>query len=232
MKWLGCLLCVFALQAQVFAGGCGFRSCHRPVYHAPYVAPVVVVEKKVVVTEFVPFIAYVPVALATYIPVAAAPAVPLAATAPVPYAAPPPLPVPQAQLPVAVPAAPVDPCAARMAPLLARLEALERQLQQGNGPPPGAQAQPMAKGLALMQAKCAKCHTTESAVKEGGGFVMFDQGKLVELSDLQVHKAWKKVVKGEMPPAKEGRMEDADGRSVLEFLDTYKTKQLPPAVAP
>ena len=228
MKWLGCLLCVFAVQAQVFGAGCRFNTCHR-VYHAPYVAPVQVIEKKIVVTEFVPFIAYVPVALATYVPVAAAPAIPLAASAPVPYGVPPALPVPQAQLPVAVPAVPVDPCAARMAPLLARLEALERQLQQGNGGVPnGVQAQPMAKGLALAQNKCAKCHEAAVAEKDGGGFTMFEQGKMVELTDRQSLLCFKKVITGQMPPPKEGKLEDADGRAVLEFFDTYKaTKRSP-----
>lgn len=219
MKWLGCLLAMFAVQAQVFGAGCRF-SCHRPVIH--HVAPAVIVEKKVIVTEFVPFIAYVPVALATYVPIAAAPAIPLAATAPVPYAVPPPLPVPQAQLPVAVPAVPVDPCAARMAPLLARLEALERQLQQGNnGPPPGAQAQPMAKGLAVLTNKCQKCHAA-TAEKEGGGFQMFaEPGKLMELSDAQVLQCYRMILKGTMP--KNDKLTEAEGQDLLTFLDSYKT---------
>lgn len=232
------VLAIFTLGTLTpIADARGCPNFCRPVYHAPYVAPVIekVIEKRVIVTEFVPFIAYVPVALATYVPVAAAPAVPLAPVAPVPPGPAAALPAPQAQLPVvpvapavpaAVPAATVDPCTARLAPLMARIAALEAKLGAvPNNQPQAAPKDGIAKAVTVAQNRCAKCHEAATAEKDGGNFVMFRDGEMVELTERQANGCFKKIIKGEMPPEKEGKLSQEDGRALVEFFDKYQPKK-------
>lgn len=239
MKLIATILALLATAGQVVAGGCGIGYC-RPTYSAPYVAPYV---PPVVITQYVPFFSFVPVGFATYTPVVAAPAVPLTALAPVPQAAAVALPTPSLQLPVtpiAAPAAAVDPCAQRLAGLAARLDALEREnvrLRSAMAPPvpntmpqakdsiPPPKEVPQSKdggGLAVLSNRCAKCHDSAKAATDGGNFVMFDKGQLVPLTDTQLLLCYRNILKGAMPPPKEGKLTDDEGQSLLAFFDTYK----------
>lgn len=241
MKQLGFLLVTWALLfgnvADLYARGCRFVSC-RPVCHVPVVHKAAIVEKvvvqKVVVTEFLAFPIYTPVA--SYVPYAAAPAVALNATVAIPPAQPVPLPAPQVALPVvpvaplvpAVPAVPVAQGQDQLAALLARIDARLTRLEQrmgGNevGPPPpgpGPMAQVPAKGFQAVQNSCGKCHGA-TAEKDGGNFTLvMPDGTAAPLTQRQADMAFKKVIKGEMPP--KDRLAEEQGRAVLEYFDSYK----------
>ncbi len=119
---------------------------------------------------------------------------------------------------------------------------LKLQLQQQNGQPsprtiqrdpvpPGGgwatsdKAKPMPQadqgkehpGLTVKRQACASCHESGVAKAKGGGFIMFNGGQLVQLSDEDVGKCLEQIAKGRMP--KGGPALNADQKSkIMDFV--------------
>jgi mono/diheme cytochrome c family protein len=84
-------------------------------------------------------------------------------------------------------------------------------------------AVPGGGAVAIFQAKCAGCHEAAVSADKGGGFTMFDGGKLVNLSDRAWGKIGSKVAVGRMPPPKSGIvLSDEDAATVADWLDRRK----------
>lgn len=187
------LLCLAGLAAA--------QVCHAPVvvHHAPVVhAPAVKVVKEVVaVPVAVPVL--VPAYGAVYVP----PVVPAA---------------PAAQQ--AAPAADLKAIADGLRAIDARLRSLEGRPATTPATPPAAGAQdrpsdpfnpgagpqaqtaPAGNALAIVQAKCAQCHSGDAS--KGGGLVLVEGGTLSRLADKAGRKTIGAVYRGTMPPKSSG----------------------------
>ena len=89
-----------------------------------------------------------------------------------------------------------------------RLCALEGQLRPPVAPPPPAPPAPVAPPIVqparlLPRAfitSCAKCHDQGVADARGGGFRMFEAGKLAAFTDHELRRIATRTYAGEMPP--------------------------------
>ena len=109
-------------------------------------------------------------------------------------------------------------CEQELATLKARLAELEKRLS-----PTPPQVQPpagQAKGLAIMQARCASCHEEKVAQGKGSSFVLFKGNGLSSLDSAAQNKVLRNVYTGRMP--KNGTLTDAEVAEVIGFLDTLK----------
>jgi mono/diheme cytochrome c family protein len=179
------------------------QACHQPVR---VVNRVEVVKEVVVVKEVAAFVAsFVPVVSVGY----AAPVVP-AYGLQQPYG-------PPAQ--AVVPQQAVDPCA-EVRQQLAALAAEVKQLRNGGAPPP---VQPMqnaavtGRHVAVLAAKCAKCHT--GATARGKLQLYTAPGQLNPLAADQKLKVLAMVRKGLMPPKPEAPLTEQEISDLHELLD-------------
>lgn len=78
----------------------------------------------------------------------------------------------------------------------------------------------------VLATKCVACHTPENAKKEGGGFVLFDKGKLAPLSERNLRLIGAKTYGGEMPPKSNKfniqPLNDQDVADIQEWLRKQK----------
>lgn len=207
MKYIACVLTFYAvlgLGSVAPAQHCPPPSriiSIRPLPHAVHHAPVVVKKDVVVVKEVVPvvqrFVAVVPLVdfpsySAVYTPAVPAPVVPVA---------------PQPAQPVAQPdqmKAVLDALKAIDA-RLQKLEAGRSQVKPKDPFNPQAQRQddraaPPA-ALAVVQNKCAACHSAKDAGDKGAGLALLaEDGKLAALADKAARKVVGRSYAGTMPP--------------------------------
>lgn len=88
--------------------------------------------------------------------------------------------------------------------LLQAVQQLKAEIQALKAPSVQAQQAPQvqqlqAGGLQSALGKCIACHDKNAAQAKGGGFVMFDGGATVKLTDLQGMEVLKQVRSGKMP---------------------------------
>ncbi len=66
-------------------------------------------------------------------------------------------------------------------------------------PMPQADAKGEHPGLTVKRQACASCHESAVSKAKGGGFVMFQNGQLVQLTDEQIGDCLKRISDGDMP---------------------------------
>lgn len=187
-----------------------------PVVTAGYAAPVVV--KEIITPVAVPVL--IPAYGAVYTPPAPAPAAPAA-----PSVAPQDLKAIADSLraidqrlrsleakpgvPPAAPAAPPAPAATPAAPAA--------QAKPADPFNPGA----APHALAIVQGKCAVCHSAETAAAKGGGLSLIEGGALAKLTDRQARKVMTTVYRGTMPPKSSGipALTDEEVSVLVSILD-------------
>lgn len=183
------VVCLLSTLGGGVLAACPIRS--RVVVSTPVVKKVVVAE----VATVIPVAVYQPLAIA--VPTYTAAYSPPVATAP------------------AQPAQSAQPAGGELRQIIDALKALDARLQRlekGTLPapkpadpfnPPKTGALKGGKdGLALAVSRCAVCHDSKVAAKDGGGLTLFEAGKLAPgLTDRQRLKATTAVRKNTMPPA-------------------------------
>lgn len=191
--------CYVLFTLLLLAGAAAAQVCHAPVVHAPVVHHQAAVEVVKVVKELVAVPVLIPAYGAVYTP----PVVPAS-------------PAPQAVAPADLRA-----IADSLRAIDARLRSLEGKPAPATPPPPPgeqprpadpfnpgtaapqAQTQPAAgNALAIVQAKCAQCHSGDGA--KGGGLVLVEGGVLAKLPDRAGRKTIGTVYRGTMPPKASG----------------------------
>lgn len=212
LAWLFACFLALALAAGLALADCPSRAVVRQPYCAPpavvvvgkpYVAPAVVVKKAVVVEEVpvvVRFSAVIP--LVDYGSYSAV------------YAPPPAVPAAQQGVPQAS-AAPQQAPQQDMAKVLQALDGIGKRLdalEKGRAPaaapqkaqPEQPQPEQQVTALAVVQAKCASCHSDKAAADKGGGLVLLADGALADLSARQRNKVLGRSYAGTMPPKDSG----------------------------
>ena len=207
----------------LFAG----QVCVSPVVTSPvvttsYVAPTVV--KEIITPVAVPVL--IPAYGAVYTPPAPAPAAPAA-----PSVAPQDLKAIADSLraidqrlrsleakpgvPPAAPAAPPAPAATPAAP------AAQAKPADPFNPGAAPQAATSPNALAIVQGKCAVCHSAETAAAKGGGLSLIEGGTLAKLTDRQARKVMTTVYRGTMPPKSSGipALTDEEVSVLVSILD-------------
>lgn len=91
-------------------------------------------------------------------------------------------------------------------------------LKAAPAPPPEDDLQ--AKAARILNNRCALCHSEGTAAKEGGGFVMFKDGRLSSgLSREEVFHIWERADAGSMPPKDKGQpIPDEEARLLREWV--------------
>lgn len=88
--------------------------------------------------------------------------------------------------------------------------------------------QPFAvkKGVPKALARCAACHSTTNADKDGAGFVMWDKGKLATFSERDLRKIGAHVANGTMPPANNAKgvkpLTDEDAAEISRWIASFE----------
>ena len=206
MKRVLIALTLLAVCVQT-AAACPITVGHG--YAATYAAPVAVVKK--VVAEVIPVAVFAPVAVATYSAAYVAPPV-AAAPAPAKAAAP-------------------QPGNAEVLKALQELSQRLQRLEQRAAPAPAPVPQPQmpkagvqapapaaANAVAILAAKCATCHDSTNAEAKGKGFVMFQGGSLVALTDRQQLHVLRRVDRGTMPPKEAPGLTPEETQVVGEYF--------------
>lgn len=207
----------------LFAGQvCVSPVVTTPVVTAGYAAPVVV--KEIITPVAVPVL--IPAYGAVYTPPAPAPAAPAA-----PSVAPQDLKAIADSLraidqrlrsleakpgvPPAAPAAPPAPAATPAAP------AAQAKPADPFNPGAAPQAATSPNALAIVQGKCAVCHSAETAAAKGGGLSLIEGGALAKLTDRQARKVMTTVYRGTMPPKSSGipALTDEEVSVLVSILD-------------
>jgi len=228
-----------SLFSAIMSVGVAAAGSCRPAVVSTYHAPVVV--KKAVIAEIVPVAVYAPLAVAVpvyggaYVPpvVNAVPVAPAVPAAPAPAAQPSDL----QQILTAI--RQVD---TNVRNIDDRVKALEAKVNGAPLPQPKADTPPLVpktplpkeslessqdgEAVSILTAKCASCHSDGNAsVKmsdgslKGGGFVMFQGGKLTDLPEKKWGRVSTKISTLSMPPKR-----DADGKDVPPLSDEDAAK--------
>lgn len=193
------------LTLCLLAGAAAAQVCHAPIVtHAPVVhhqaAAVKVVVKEVVVPVAVPVLipAYGAVYTPPVVPATPAPAAQQAAVAQQDLRA-----IADSLRAIDQRLRSLEGKPAPATPAPAAPAAQERPADPFNPGTPQAQTQPPAgNALAIVQAKCAQCHS--GTAEKGGGLVLVENGVLAKLADRAGRKTLGTVYRGTMPPKSSG----------------------------
>lgn len=111
-----------------------------------------------------------------------------------------------------------------------RLDALEGRkpapAQPMDRAPNDAAARPNNAAVALLTAKCAACHTAQTAPTLGNNFAWLDQAGPRRLTDREVRLIARRVKKGDMPPANNRQnippLSQEEANALLDFCEDYE----------
>lgn len=110
--------------------------------------------------------------------------------------------------------------------LLAEIKALRAEVQAIKAGPAVEQKKEAApaplKHLEILQAKCQSCHDANVSKAKGGGFTMFEAGKLALLTDRQLRKVSTRTYAGDMPPKGQPQLSDAEVGEVMRWLNSLE----------